>query len=445
MTEFLTENVRRAYPLAYEMPAGVDPRWGRLLVDASVSCDWQLSDGDTVRLLLVHVGADRTVSLRVGTANDDDHSVRFVLGSVSGDFGTVFVRGTHVAAFLTVSAVALAEIQVSTMRGTTVVDVPFAARCVSSAIPRVEEIQVYAAPPCTRPIYQDVHPDPVLVLRGGDVVLAAGDGIDLETTVSDPAAGEILRVSALAAEEDASGGDVPIDMMIRGDDCMEVETLPDVVVGPGGAPVPAPAEEKGKHGVIRIGQRCKPCCQCDDYKDAVDRLRPGEAATGDVERRLNTAKAEYDAAMVLFEEVKDMALDAINSPVNVHGSATAVASGGVYTGSSSGGSRCRIAVNLLIINRTLVTAAVSEVDLVVDGYGASPVRVSWNTAGSNPRGGSSFDGVSWSLAPGDTLSLVATYSRPGTTNTAVKPSGMSASFVVTLPGKDPYHRTLEVK
>ena len=62
------------------------------------------------------------------------------------------------------------------------------------------------------------------------------------------------------------------------------------------------------------------------------------------------------------------------------------------------------------------------------------------TAGSVKRAGSSLGGVTWRLAPGDSLTVVAEYAREARTNSAAKPTGMKAFLTGKLPSHEEEHR-----
>lgn len=441
MNEFLTENARRAYPLAHELPDGLPAVLGELLVDASVSCDLEAGEDDAIRLVSV-LKMGSAVFVKLGLSDTSACIVGLVPGT--RDHETYYGSDTHFKAFLTVRTAALREILDS--EGIPVgtlwePHVPLAIRCVSFAIPRVTAVEAYASPLCTKPAFRAAARTPTVV-AGGHVVLVAKDGLDLER-VSDPLVGDVLRVSALAADADAAGDATPVDLRILGDDCFTVEAIPSAKVAEGGAIVPwdDPAEppyaDANACGVIRLGQKCKPCCQCEDYRDAAEALRPGATAAATLKAALDVLKAAYDDICGEFAEYKEEIEAAINDYPNVHAYATAVCSGGVYSGVSAAGNRCRVAVTLTVANMTLVDATVTPSSLGVSVSGYSAVKVAWNQSGSVVRGGTSIpsDTDPWVLRPGDTVNVVWTLAKPGDTNEATKPAGMTATFDVLLSNK----------
>lgn len=446
MTEWLTENARRAYPLEHEWPAALADAWTPVLLDACVGCDWLPSEGD-IRLLDIRK-TEEGVSFHIGSPDDaPDQSSRQVEVIVrTGPSGRIsaYAAGPHVKAILTISGQAVAS-----ARGTLPdfnwhdVDTPFALRCCSYANRRVTAVEACAPDDdhkCSHLVWPDDNP---LVKRAtGDVVLVSKDGIDIDVTQMAPLEGSLLRLSAVTAPLELRAADKPVDMMIRGDACVQVESIPGVDA------TGTPLEDEHAGGIVRITEKCKPCCQCEDYEKAFDALRPGNEAVDDLNEVfgdiLGTATSGYMGALALLDQIKEKAEQKINGYSHVIASAVAVASGGITPDVSAAGKRCRLALNLTVVNMTLRNVTVSGVSFSGTGdYSPATVpfgtetknKVHWDTAGSNPLSGDSL-ATTWTLAPGDTLAVVATYAKTGRTNTADKPLGMKAHFTALISGLD---------
>lgn len=436
MTEWLTENAHRAYPLEHvaEWPADTPDGVQTMLRDACVGYAEVIPDEDRILLIDVCHDAEKAdvVSIRVGI--DDSRCVAIDLSAGSGKYDTVFGAGSGFKVLLTVDNVAVRGILDSGWFGTAAVNAPFSLRCVSSANRMVTAVEAYSPEnPCDRPVFDPEKEKPVRVLTK-DVVLVAKSGIDLDTYAMMQFTEDLLRITAITAPKEADETDKPVDMMIRGDECIEVETIPGVHDNGDGVLIPLTNPEAG--GVVRITDKCKPCCQCEDYENAVNVLRPWETATFEVESMLNEAKDAYNKAVDAFNRMKDEAVAEINDYSRVIMAATAVTSGNMTTKVVAEGTRCRIAMNMTVINMTSENVTISGVGFVVPEYGNTPVKVRWNTAGSMPQSGESLSYGTWLLQPGDTLSVTATYVKTATTNTAVKPQGMQAEMRAKLPSRE---------
>ena len=433
MTEFLTANARRAYPLE-RWPKGLDGRWVRSLLDASVGYAGVPEDGKRISLVSVAVKSGKAV-YRIGVSDDDYVDVTVKTG-LKGR-AVVFGSSDRYRAFLTVDGSVVDGIVASAVDGAEV-GVPLAHRCATCATRYVESISAYAN---VYPKTGEVECDTVefdgtespVVTAGEDVVIAAKDGIDVDTTQSDPSSDTVLRVSAIAAAADSEETSSDIDVVIRGDDCMTVEAIPGAYVATGGAIVPCTDAGKAESscGVIRIGTKCKPCCQCEDYRDAAELLRAPANEAESAKAVLDEIKALYEAAVAEFEKAKVAAIAAVGSYDNIKASATTACSGGVCTEVVAEGTRNRISITFIVSNVTLEAATISDVAFTVGGY--TFVKAQWATAGDDPRAGTSIDGQSWQLASGDSLTVVATYSKTARSNKATKPSGMKAAFTAALP------------
>ncbi len=438
MTGFLTENARRAYPLE-SWPRGVDARWVRSLLDASVGYAGVPEDGRRVSLVSVSVKSGMAV-YRIGTSGSDyvDVSVRTGLGGRAVVFGS----SARYRAFLTVDGAVVDGLVASAVEGASV-GVPLAGRCATYATRFVESVSAYASldkdgnVSCDAVAF-DGSESPVAT-AAGDVTFAAKDGIDLDTTQTDPSSDVMLRVSAIAAAADSEETSKDVDVVIRGDDCITVEALPGAYVAAGGAIVShaeSPDEDvrndPASCGVIRIGTKCKPCCQCEDYRDAAEMLRPSAAAAEGVKELLDGVKGLYEAAVAEFERAKVAAVAAVGSYDNIRASATTACSGGVCTEAVAEGTRHRISITFVVSNMTLETATVSDVAFVVGG-GYGRIKTQWAAAGESPGSGTAVDGQAWQLSSGDSLTVVATYSKTAKSNNATKPAGMKATFTASLP------------
>ena len=113
MTEFLTENARRTYPLEREWPAGLDGRWAETLVDACVYASSEL--GDT-RLSLLSVG--RSASALVFTVGiPDGAAVDVVAPSGHAGFATVHAESAGLKAILTVDGQKVSALVAAGVKG----------------------------------------------------------------------------------------------------------------------------------------------------------------------------------------------------------------------------------------------------------------------------------------------------------------------------------------
>lgn len=451
MTEWLNENARRAYPLEHEWPADLADLWTPVLLDACVGCDWLPSEGD-IRLLDIRK-TEEGVSFHVGSPDDaPDQSSRQVEVIVrAGQSGLIsaYAAGPHVKAILTVSgqSVTAARDALPDFDWHDV-DTPFALRCCSYATKCVTAVEAYAPDDdhkCQRPVW----PDAMNLAKSatGDVVLVSKDGLDIDVTQMAPLEGDLIRLTAVTAPLGVKAEAVPADMVIRGDECVQVEAIPGVGVTEDGAPVPLSDPTKG--GIIRLTEKCKPCCQCEDYEKAIEALKPGNMAAeelnGTFAEILGTATSGYKGAVALLEQIKGLAVKRINDYSHVVASAVAVASGGITQDVTASGTRCRLALNLTVFNMTLKSVTVRDVSFSVASY--EPVKVHWSTAGSSVRSGSSLSGYQWpiTLKSGDALSVVGTYAMTGRTNAATKPSGMSSSFKAQIAGITEKTINVEVK
>lgn len=431
MTEFLTGNARIAYPLERPVPDedGTRTLWRMLLLDACVATT--RADARLYLLSVRRMGLSR-LSLTVGT-NDGETATATVEKGLP-DFAVVYAASATVKALLTVSGRTADRILEDVSYGTGRVDVnvPFAMRCSWDAHRRVESVSAYSARQCERPVFSDGEA-PVRTVTGGDVVLAAMDGVDVEVTGIVPLEGSVLRVSAISAPVATSELDTNVDLMIRGDGCFTVEAIPGAKVE-GGAVVPRTESEPDGlgvmgGGVIRIGNSCKPCCQCEDYKAAVDMLRVPESVAEEVNDMLDRAKTLYDEAVEAFAEAKEAALEAINSPDNVRCSAVASVSEAAYDGSVSSGNRARVAVTLGIVNMTQANAVIGNISFSVPGF--EPLSASWTKVnGGATTSGTSIPSGDTVLSPGGTMAITATYCKTATVNAASKPAGTSVSLSV---------------
>lgn len=395
MTEFLTENARRAYPLDRGWPEALRERWTGTLVDACVYTSAELGPEERISLLSVR-RAGLSLVFRVGIAGRAGLDITVASGH--DGFTTSYAASPDLKAILTfdgrkVSAIARDS---DYPEDTTAVDIPFAARCVGGAPRMVTSITAQGAAVCSKPRYSLDDPNKVEATLGAGehAFLVAGDGIDLEVLRPASLAGDVLRVSAIASTEPADMEEEPIDIMIRGDECFSVDAEPGVRASGSGIVTT---------GVVRIGNTCKPCCQCEDYKDAVDLLRPAERGASEIKEELDGIKAAYGRALAAFEAAKTATLARINSTANVRVTATAATSTGIYTGSDAVGTRQRVTVTTLVENMTLTNAEVSGVNVSVSGF--THCSTAGETAGTLP--------------PGGTLMSVATYYKDGVNSNAV--------------------------
>ena len=440
MTEFLTENARRAYPLEREWPAGLDGRWAETLVDACVYAASEL--GDT-RLSLLSVGrSDSALVFTVGIP--DGAAMDVVAPSGHAGFATVHAESAGLKAILTVDGRKVSALVAAGVAGGAV-GVPFATRCSGGAIRRVTAITAQGAPPCEKLQYDPLDPHMVEKLVGANehATLAAYDGVDLEVTSMLPLEGDMLRISAIAAPEATDVEQEPIDLMIRGDECFEVEAVPS-------------ADKKS--GIVRVTSTCKPCCDCEDYRDAVEMLRPAENKVHSIHRVLNAAKAAYEGALAAFNEAKARYVERVNSPANVLVSAAAALSGGLYAQSTAEGSRMRITITMLVENMTMVDVQVAVGDdpddesdsdaesgfIVGDDYVHS--KTVWTKSGTPQEYGEGRPRELRTLKPGDTLTVAATYCKPNQrSNNASRPLGMKAYCTIQLPGQEAEVREVDVQ
>ena len=425
MTEWLNENAGRAYPLARQWPDETAAIWTPVLLDACVGFDGLPSEG-IVALGSVTRNGD-SATLRFGTSSDAFADVTVSPGT--GDHSTAYSAGHRVRAFVTVGNRALASAIDGTPDGRTVdVGVPLALRCASYSNRRVTSVAAYAPEdPCSRPLYSRDSAVPTKS-ASGDVVLVSLDGIDVDVTQLNSE--DLVRITAVTAPSASPEAVRPVDMTVRGDECIQVDAIPGVDEN---------MDPDPDKGVIRIVEKCRPCCQCEDYADAVSTLSPGNRKAHDIETALGKVREEYETAVKALAEIKREGLARVNGYGNVVVSAVAVASGGVTPKAMSAGSRQRIAVTLTAANMTMENAVLSEASFEVgDGYSQSSVR--WMTAGSVKMAGSSLGGVTWRLAPGDSLTVVAEYAREARTNSAAKPTGMKALLTGKLPSHEEAHR-----
>jgi len=420
MTEFLTENARRAYPLEREWPAGLDHRWAEALVDACVYASAEL-EGARVSLLSVGKSGSGSAAKAVFTVGIPDGATLDVeVAAGLGDTATAYAGSDALKAFLTVRGRVVDDILTyGTIAGGDV-GIPFALRCSGGAVRRVTGITAQGAGDCRTPVFSTTDADKVEKSVGSNehAVLRADDGVDLEVTGMAPLVGDVLRVSALAAPEAAELDEEPVDMMIRGDDCFTVETIPGAKVSSGGAVV-AREEADGDGGVVRIGTACKPCCQCEDYKDAVDMLRPAETKAVALEGELDDIKDAYESALAAFASAKQAAEAAVNSLDNVRLAISTAGSSAAYAGSDAEGTRQRFTATLLVENLTMVQAVVSNLSIPAPtGYAAVKTVQSGSLA----------------LQPGAMLVVVTTFRTTDlvASNALDSPPAVHASCTVTL-------------
>lgn len=446
MTEWLTENRRRAYPLIGRLPDTYDVRWSSLILDASVACDLEYDDSRVLKLISLWNSGNGAVAVKIGISDADALSVRFdFTGDTSGRTVTAYAESEHVKAYVTLDGDTLRSLcaepaSVSAMG----VNIPLVARCTSYANRFVESIECHSPENgCDRPVFGPDTEHAVMTAKG-DVRIVAGNGIDADVTGLAPVTGELMRVTAVTAPLEAGAVNRPVDMMIRGDDCIAVETMPGRGFLPDGTPVELPDSGEQSGGIIRLTEKCKPCCQCEDYENAANALRPGEKATFSVKDMLDRANEEYRDAVKLLDEINELAKARINDYDHVPVSAVSVASGGTTPGVSAPGTRWRISVNLTVTNFTMESTEISEIRFTVPGY--TPLRVNWGKSGHENAAGVAIDGMTWVLDPGDTLSVVATYAMPATTsNLAVKPAGMNVTLTRKITSKAADTRSFDIQ
>jgi len=457
MTEFLTENARRAYPLDGEWPAASRGRWTGVLVDACVYTSAELAPGERVMLLYVR----RYQSSLYFVFGTQSNSITVRVNPGLSGFATVYSQSAAIKAVITVDAAKVDALALDSTYPTSRIDVnvPLALRCSGGGTKMVTSITAQGAAEGTTPMYSpdDAGRVEKTVGPGEHAVLKAGDGVDLEVAGMAPLTGNVLRVSAIAAPEPTDRDEDPVDIMIRGDDCFTVEAIPGAKVS-GGAVVARTASDPSG-GVIRIGSACKPCCQCEDYKDAVDLLRPAETDALLISGKLDEVKSAYDSALAVFAAAKAAYLAQVNHVDNVRASATAALSGGgqagtdgvLYNQSTAEGTRMRIAITLLVTNMTLKNATVAvgadaaNSGFFVDGY--SHLKTTWTKSGDTRENGS-LRPVSKTLKPGESLTVVATYVKAeSTSNNAQRPAAqMMAYCTVLLAGQTtPTRKDIAVK
>lgn len=444
MNEFLTENARRAYPLEREMPRTVRPLWTQLLADACVATGRELGDG--VRLTLQTLRRVSSSKLQVTVGADGLAPLTVDIGPCPDGFTVLYAANRDLKALLTVDGRAANAMLADTSHNaaTVHVGVPFALRCTSSGHRRVTSVSAYSAGQCETPVFSGhASETPVRTVSDG-VVVMAGEGVDAEAVGMLPLAGRLLRLSAIAAPEETSADDTVVDLMVRGDECISVEAMPGAKVE-GDAIVPRTADEPDGRGVtgggvLRITNSCKACCQCGDYKAALDAVRDPEELAIVVKQMLDEAKAAYDAAVVELEGLKAAATDRVNDLGNVRCGAVAATSQAMYADSGASGTRARVAITLSVENMTQLDVTV---ELPADAFnlndaGEAPARrfSHVRTAWTRVSGGETGSGT-WTpggttpltavLKPGGTLLVSATYARTATANAAAKPTGMTVS------------------
>ena len=408
MVEFLTENARRAYPLDGEWPSSLRERWTGVLVDACVYAAAELGDARIKLLSVQRYGS----SLRFTVGVSGGASLVVTAAAGLGGFTTVYAVSSALKALLTVDGRRVDALALDTgyTASAQTVGVPFAVRCCGGAPRRVTSVTAQGAAACETPQYSAVGPHRVEKSVGSNAhaVLEAKDGVDLEVTGMAPLAGNVLRISAIAAPEAAEPDEEPVDMMIRGDACVTVEAIP---------------TNDGATGVIKIGNACKPCCQCEDYRDAADMLHPAETEAWRLNGELDAIEADYRQALAVFAAAKAAAEAAVNSLDNVTLTMSVAGSGGLYGGSNAQGTRQRVTATLLIRNMTMLTADVEGVSIPAPS-GWAPV----NTAQSG----------STSMAPGETRMVVKTFRKTASANSNTV-SGLptvTGSCTVTLRDKN---------
>lgn len=444
MNEFLTENARRAYPLEREMPRTVRPLWTQLLVDVCVATGRELGDG--ARLSLQTLRRVSSSKLQVTVGADGLAPLTVDIGHCPDGFTVLYAANRDLKALLTVDGRAANAMLADTSHNaaTVHVDVPFALRCTSGGHRRVTSVSAYSAGQCETPVFAGhASETPVKTVAEGDVVVMAGEGVDAEAVGMLPLEGRLLRLSAIAAPEETSADDTVVDLMVRGDGCITVEAIPGAKVS-GDAIVPRTADEPDGRGVmgggvLKIGNSCKACCQCGDYKAALDAVRDPEELAIVVKQMLDEAKAAYDAAVVELEGLKTAATDRVNDLGNVRCGAVAATSQAAYADSGASGTRARVAITLSVENMTQLDVTV---ELPADAFnlndaGAAPanrfshVRTAWTRVSGGETGSGTWTPdnapLTAVLKPGGTLLVSATYARTATANAAAKPAGMTVS------------------
>ena len=442
MAEFLTSNIRRAYPLAKSLPTATQG-WQETLVDACIAYDGIPGVNDHISLLSIKRLGSLAV-FKIGISNDNYTTVTVTPVNTPGFFTPEAFTGEHYRGILMVNGTQLySMVQGINNNDEVAINMPFALRCVSWANNRVTAVSAYTPTACTTPVFNSSTAIPSKTITGGAVTLVAKDGVDLDTTTLN---GEtVLRISAVTAEADTTATDSGTDIIIRGDDCFSVETLPDVQVVDGVPEAVTDEDDIGKYGVIRITSKCKPCCQCSDYEGAVNALRPGSVTLTELQTMLGSIRTSYLTAKSGLETLKSSIQAVINSYNNVIATATAAVSGGIYTGSDASGSRNRMAVTLVIMNMTLkrTTVTLTAAGLAANG-GYTLVKMNAQKAGSAKTLWAELPANDISLEPGDTLTVVTTYTKTGDSNTATKPDGMSVSFTAQIDDMTATTKTVTV-
>lgn len=446
MTEFLTGNTRLAYPLDSPIPDAAGQLWTQLLADACIATDVVLEGG--ARLSLVSVERVSGSRLAVVVGAQGAGSLTVDIGRGLADFAVVYASSDHIKAMLVVNGRTADAIMDSSGYGTgkTTVNVPFALRCTSCANRMVTSVSAYSAAACSTPVFTGAE-TPAKTLTGGDIVVAAKEGIDLESTRLMPLDGRILRLSAISAPAEASETDTDVDLMLRSDGCFTVDTIPGAKVVGNTVQARTESEPDGLGvlggGVISIGNVCKPCCQCEDYRAAADAIRDPESLAIAVEQILNDAKLRYDEAVAEFEAWKAGKMAEINSLSNVRCRATATFSQNAYPGSAASGKRSRVAITLSVENMTQRNVIVSGIGFSTGDAGFSEIGVSWKSVSRTTASGSSMP-VSRELVPGGTLVVVSTWAKTSTTNSVTpKPGAMTAQVTVSANGET-LNRTVDV-
>lgn len=412
MTEFITSNKWRAYPLAERFPEDMEPEWNSLLLDASVCC--AEADGFPCLLGVRQLPGKVCLDIRIpGTQS----SVAAELYPMGDKIKTLYFEGHGIKAVLTVNGAALAPLVVQEDRDCRVVEIPFVARCVGCAPKFVSAVSGYS-PSGAPEVYGASPRTPVKSVGGADVAVEAKDGIDLEVVDAEGGIPDALRISALPAQDSPETADSTKHMMIRGDACFSVEATPNAKVARGGAVVPAEPGESC--GVIRVASKCKPCCQCDDYKEAYDSLSPLNGRVVNVQGVVSAAKAAYDAACKQFDKNKKAALDAINVPENVTISiASASTWNSHYKSVVARGRRGMFTVNVTICNTAINDAEISSFSLSSVPSGFEHTRAPWWTiAGAENvvKMGVVKGTQKWTLPSGAALCIRSEYERSRVTN-----------------------------
>jgi hypothetical protein len=426
--------------------------WGQLLVDACIGSNRMLGES-RLSLLSVRRTGTGALELKIGIPTDQ---LTVTVNRGLGEFSNVVAASSTIKAILTVDGKVADRIMDTVSYGTSSVDIgiPFDLRCTSGAQNRVESITACTPPAgheCESPMFSESDA-PAKTITGGDVVLVAKDGIDIEATELLPLTGRVLRLSAIAAPENASADDKGINIMIRGDDCFTVETIPGAKAA-GGAPIKRTADDPDGNGmlgggVIKVSTVCKPCCQCEDYKAAVDALKAPEERMYHVEQILNDAKQVYDEAVEALNGLQEDAIDAINSIDNIMVHAVASLSPSGYGSVDTKGKRSRLSVTVYVENMTLETATVASVSFTVGTVADGFSLVSGTTTWTRVSGGTTYSGtglpVSSVLAPGGTLAVTATYAKTSTTNSVSRPATMTATARVAVGTGAAQNKTVNV-